>query len=180
MSTIDHNNQALDNQVSTGASRPVINRTTAPRKLHRLSEVRHQQGVSLRRVARQLNADIREVRRMEDPGYDMPLSTLYRWQQVLDVPVSEMLVDDNAPLSAPVMERARMVKVMKSAMAILEKTENTSVRRMAEGLVEQLIEIMPELDGVSPWHAVGQRRTLDELGRAVERGMHVDFYSGDD
>jgi hypothetical protein len=26
---------------------------------------------------------------------------------------------------------------------------------------------MPELSDVTPWHTVGQRRTLDELGRAA-------------
>ena len=41
-------------------------------------------------------------------------------------------------------------------------------RRMAENLVEQLLELMPELKEVSPWHSVGQRRSLDEMGRIAE------------
>jgi hypothetical protein len=28
---------------------------------------------------------------------------------------------------------------------------------------------MPELKEVSPWHTVGQRRSLEELGRAAEQ-----------
>jgi hypothetical protein len=28
---------------------------------------------------------------------------------------------------------------------------------------------MPELKDVSPWHSVGQRRSLDELGRIAEQ-----------
>ena len=39
---------------------------------------------------------------------------------------------------------------------------------MAENLVEQLLELMPELKEVSPWHSVGQRRSLDEMGRIAE------------
>jgi len=46
---------------------------------------------------------------------------------------------------------------------------------MAEVLVEQLTEIMPELAGVHPWHAVGKRRSQDELGVAAERGLWSDF-----
>jgi hypothetical protein len=40
---------------------------------------------------------------------------------------------------------------------------------MAETLVSQLVEIMPELKDVSPWHTYGQRRSLDEVGRVMER-----------
>jgi hypothetical protein len=51
----------------------------------------------------------------------------------------------------------------------LETVENPNARRMAENLVEQLCDIMPELKEVSPWHTVGQRRSLEELGRAAEQ-----------
>ena len=30
-------------------------------------------------------------------------------------------------------------------------------------------EVMPELKEVSPWHTVGQRRSLEEMGRAAEQ-----------
>jgi hypothetical protein len=42
-------------------------------------------------------------------------------------------------------------------------------------LIEQLIEIMPELADVSPWHSVGQRRGLDEFGRVFERRIRDDL-----
>lgn len=159
------------------ATRPLIGASAERgRPLHRLAEVRRQQGVSLRRVARALRSDIREVRKMEQPTSDLSLTELYRWQRALDVPVADLLVDNDAPLSAPVMERARLVKLMKTAAAIQEKAEHPSVKRLAETLVSQLIEIMPELEGVAPWHAVGQRRTLEELGRAVERGLSLELW----
>jgi hypothetical protein len=44
-------------------------------------------------------------------------------------------------------------------------------------LSEQLVEIMPELKQVAPWHSVGQRRTLDEYGRIVERQIPVRWLS---
>ena len=47
---------------------------------------------------------------------------------------------------------------------------------MAQVLVDQLIEVMPELEDVSPWHQFGQRRSLDEYGRAVERRLSDDVF----
>ena len=53
-----------------------------------------------------------------------------------------------------------MVRLMKTAAALLEDAPNIHTKRMAENLIEQLLEIMPELKEVGPWHSVGQRRTL--------------------
>ena len=141
------------------------------RSLHRLATVRRQQGVSLRNMARRMNVDMSTVRQQEEETADLPLSVLYQWQKILEVPIAELLVDINSPLSPPVMERARMVKVMKTVAAIMEKANTPSLKRLLQMLCEQLREIMPELTDVAPWHSVGQRRTLDEYGRAVERQM---------
>ena len=72
--------------------------------LHRLAAVRRQQGVSLRKMARCLGADISSVLRQEQEASDLPLSVLYQWQKALEVPVADLLVDSDAPLSPPVME----------------------------------------------------------------------------
>jgi transcriptional regulator with XRE-family HTH domain len=146
------------------------------RPLHRLGAVRRQQGVSQRNIARRLNVDISLVRRQEEETTDLPLSVLYQWQKILEVPIAEMLVDSDAPLSPPVMERARMVKVMKTVAAIVEKAETASMKRMVQMLCNQLLEIMPELSDVAPWHTVGQRRTLEEYGRVVERQQPDDMF----
>ncbi len=146
-----------------------------PKQLHRLATVRQQQGVSHRNVARRLKLDMKTVRKQEDETTDLPLSMLYAWQQVLDVPIAELLIDSEAPLSPPVMERARLVKLMKTAMAIQEKAETNSMKRLVTMLIEQLVEMMPELKDVGPWHAVGQRRTLDDYGKVVERSVADDL-----
>jgi transcriptional regulator with XRE-family HTH domain len=148
------------------------------RALHRLSMVRRQQGISQRNLARRLNTDIATVRSQEEETTDLPISVLYLWQQVLEVPVADLLVDTDAPLSPPVMQRAQMVKVMKTVAAIVEKAESPALKRLLQMLCNQLLEIMPELVDVAPWHAVGQRRTLDEYGRAVERQQSDDIFRG--
>ncbi len=153
-----------------------LSRPAGPKRdLHRLAIVRKQQGISPRNMARRLNVDIATVLDQERETTDLPLSTLYAWQKILEIPVADLLVDTDAPLSTPVFERARMVKVMKTAAAILEKAPSKAIVRLITMLIEQLLEIMPELRDVSAWHTVGQRRTLDDYGRAVERQLPDDF-----
>ncbi|MEX0585893.1 MAG: hypothetical protein WD176_04580 [Pirellulales bacterium] len=144
--------------------------------MHRISTVRQRQGVSLRSAARQMHIDVRRLRSQEDESSDILLSTLYKWQEVLDVPISELLVDANDPVSSPVLERARMLKIMKTVAAIRERADSKPIQRMAEMLCDQLLEIMPELKDVTPWHSVGQRRTSEEYGRIVERRLPDEFF----
>jgi len=170
---------SLDLGAVLGESCPVTGPPNPSKPLHRIAAVRRQQGVSLRRVSHHLGAYVGQLRREEDEQSDMRLSRLYEWQRVLDVPVADLLVDSDAPLSTPVMQRAQLLRVMKTVTAILEKTEDVSIRRLAQTLTEQLLEIMPELEGVSPWHTVGQRRTLNELGRIAERVYSSDLCPDD-
>ena len=166
--------------VNSGAlpARLAARATQPSRALHRLAAVRRQQNVSQRNVARHLGIDMATVRQQEQETSDLSLSTLYKWQSVLQVPVADLLVDSDAPLSPAVLARAQMVKLMKTAVALLEKAENPQARRLAQMLFDQLVEIMPELKDIGPWHSIGQRRTLDEYGRAVERVMPDDLLGG--
>lgn len=151
-----------------------------PARLHRIQEVRCRQGMSLRSAARQIRSDVRSLRAQEQPGSDLRLSDLYRWQAALDVPVEELLVDSSAPLSRPVAERAKMVRIMKTALTIRENAEAPALQRMAENLVDQLVELMPELKEVSPWHSVGMRRSLDDMGRIAEQPINdASLFGGD-
>lgn len=147
-----------------------------PGGLHRIAEVRRQQGVTLRNVARRLGIPLPVVRRQEQPGSDLRLSDLLRWQEVLEVPVAELLVEAEGQLSGPVLARSRMVKLMKTAAAIRDRAQDPGVARMVTMLVEQILEIMPELADVTPWHSVGQRRTREELGRTARVVVSEDVF----
>lgn len=146
------------------------------RGLHRLAEVRQQQQVSLRNVARRLGISITEARRQEQAGSDLSLSQLLRWQQVLDVPVAELLVEAEGQLAGPVLERSRMVRLMKTAAAIRERTRGTATERLVTMLVEQLVELMPEVEGVTPWPDSGQSRRLDDFGRTARYPVPDDLF----
>jgi hypothetical protein len=146
------------------------------RPLHRIAEVRRRQGVSVRSAARRLHTSIDQVRRQEDPHSDLPLSELYHWQDALEVPVADLLVENDSPLSEPVLTRARLLRVMKTVRAIKETATAVSILRFATMLEQQLIELMPELKDVAAWHSVGRRRSPDELGRAAERTVPDSFF----
>ena len=148
-----------------------VDESATPAALHRLAAVRRQQQVSRRTVARRLGMEISQVKAQERESSDLLLSRLYQWQQLLEVPITELLVEAGDPLSEPVLKRAQLVRVMKTVLAILETSEQESIQRMAQTLVDQLTEIMPELEGVGPWHAVGERRRRDEYGVAAERRL---------
>lgn len=152
--------------VSNGPSSPQPSGSQPRVPLHRLAEVRIRQGVTRRTMARRMNVDVRTVKREEDPYNDLPLSVLYRWQRALQVPLVELLSDIEEPLSAPVLQRARLLRMMKTARAIQVRAKQPSVRYLADMLIQQLLEIMPELEGVNPWPG-GRSRKKDTLGEIV-------------
>jgi hypothetical protein len=146
------------------------------RPLHRIADVRRRQGISLRSAARRMHTSIDQVRRQEDPSCDMLLSELVRWQEALDVPIADLLVESNAPLSEPIMTRARLLRIMKTVRAIKETATSSSIQRFATMLEQQLVELMPELKDVAAWHSIGQRRAPSELGRTAERVIPDSFF----
>ncbi len=144
-------------------------------RLQKLSEARRRQGLSVRCVAQRLGRTVSEVRAQEDEHADLTVSELYRWQAALEVPIEELLEDPGDTLSPRVLTRARLLKVMKTTMALRRAARSESERRLARLLIEQLLEIMPELKEVSGWPAVGHRRRADETGRIAENPISDDW-----
>ncbi len=108
MATVDYT--AMPTDVITTS--PIKSHDPPPHgtRLHRIRTVRLQQGASLRSVARNSGVDIRQLRLQEQESTDVRLSDLHKWQKALDVPLAELLVEPDANLSQPVMDRARMVR----------------------------------------------------------------------
>jgi transcriptional regulator with XRE-family HTH domain len=137
-------------------------------KLHRVAEIREQQGVSERTIARRLGIDVKRYRQLEKPDRDLQLSELLALQAALDVPLIDLL-EDRQELSRPVEERAKMIKVMKTAVALRETKSNSRVSRMAQMLCDQLVDLMPELAEVNGWPQFGARRGPATIGRALSQ-----------
>lgn len=145
------------------------NCSSTGKRLHQIAEVRKNQGVSIANCARKLGVSIQEARRQEQPETDLTLSQLMAWKEVLDVPLSELIGPIEDELENPVRNRAMLVKAMKSAKQIRQITRETRVRYAAENLVEQLIELMPELESISAWPEVGQSHEARQPGVAACR-----------
>ena len=141
--------------------------------LHRIREVRIQEGISLRAAARRMGCDLSHLRKQERGETDLSVSDLYAWQSVLGVPIQDLLVECEEPLSPPVLELSRMIRLAKTVATIQERSESKSVRRLANMLMEQLSEMMPDLSDVGPWPTT-RPRTLDDLGRVCERRLSED------
>jgi len=148
---------------------------SALRKLQKLGAARRRQGLSVRCVAQRLGRTVSEIRAQEEEHADISISDLYRWQKALEVPIEELLYDPQDTLSPRVLTRARLLRVMKTAMAIRRQARSEAERRLARLLAEQLLEIMPELKEVSGWPAVGHRRSSDEIGRIGENPISEDW-----
>jgi transcriptional regulator with XRE-family HTH domain len=153
--------------------RPTIDRPS--KGLQKLNSARRRQGLSIRCVAQRLGRTVSEVRAQEDERADLLVSELYRWQAALEVPIEELLEEPEDSLSSMVSVRAQLLKVMKTAMAMRRQARSEAERRLARLLIEQLLEIMPELKEVSGWPAVGHRRRADEVGRIGENPISEDW-----
>jgi transcriptional regulator with XRE-family HTH domain len=166
----------------TGLGQPLGPAIPVPveQPMQRLATVRKQQGISRYAMARRLNIHVDQLREQERETADIPLSVLYAWQKALDVPAVELLVEANDALSTPVLQRSQLVRLMKTVLAVCEHSKQESIRRMAQTMSEQLTEMMPELANIGPWHAVGKRRRLDELGVAAQRQLSDSLFIEED
>lgn len=159
---------------ATATSPPTVGTGPPQRRLmHRIHEVRTQQGVSLRAAARKIGIEASRLRDQERADADLALSDLYAWQKALGVPVQDLLVECEEPLSPPVLEMSRMIRLAKTIATIQERSDSVSVSRLADMLMGQFLEIMPELADVGPWPTT-RPRTLDDLGRVCERRLAED------
>lgn len=154
--------------VSLSTSKPSPSPEPYSKRLHRIREVRREQGVTIKRAAQLMGKTVEQLQLEEQEAADLRLSQVYEWQRLLEVPVSDLLHEPHAPLSAPVMRRAQLVRLMKTVQAIMERSSQSAVRRLAQTMINQLIEIMPELEGVTPWHSL-DRRTQNQNSRILEQ-----------
>ncbi len=135
------------------------------RRLHRIRTVRLRERVSLKSASRRLSLSMSKLRALEDEANDIRLSTLYAWQSVLGVPVSELVIDSGLSLSEPIRQRACLLRIAKTANTIHKKCRDQAVRSLAESLVRQLAEIMPEVNEIGAWPEGDRHRSSTDLGR---------------
>lgn len=172
--TAKNKDEKVQTITTVATTLPVDASSTTPKPLHRLADVRRQEGLTRRVVSQRMGISPREVERQESPFTDILLSDLHRWQKALGVPLVELLCEPDCELSPPVQLKARLLLVMKTARAIQDRTRPGPLQRLAKMLVEQLAEIMPDLKETAPWPTVGRRREKRELGEAFFRRLSLD------
>jgi len=147
----------------------------ADHAVNRIAFVREQQEMTLRSVSRHTGIDVRTLRKQEKPTANLTLTELSKWSEALDVPVANLIEEPESTLDNPVKKRAAMVRIMRSAVSISEEASSEKMSALADTLVSQLVDLMPELEGLSAWPQYGQRRGPEEVGRVAERPMRVEF-----
>jgi transcriptional regulator with XRE-family HTH domain len=139
-----------------------------------LGEVRRQEGLRPHAVAGRLGISIGQLLAQEQPTADMRLSDLYRWQAALGVPASELLEESGCDFSRPTRLRATLLRVMKTVRSIQQEAGQDSIRRLAQRLADDLVGMMPELEGTGAWPTLGQRGKAREPGQAFFRRIGLD------
>jgi transcriptional regulator with XRE-family HTH domain len=144
--------------------------------LHRLAEIRRREDVSRKAVASHLGTSLADVKSQERATADIPLSVLYKWQQALGVPLGELLVERRSELTPPVANRAQMVRVMRTALTIVNQSRQAGVKWLARALIDQLVEIMPELSDLQPQLESKQRQDNQALSRPARHAPQEDLF----
>jgi transcriptional regulator with XRE-family HTH domain len=117
-------------------------KTGSIRRLHRVAELRRRKHVSVREAANRSGFTAEQIRLLEKPTCDMLLSDLYRWQQLLGVSVTELLVDTNSPVPAPVLTGKRLLAMLQTARALGEVAREPGTNRFYKMLETQLAELL--------------------------------------
>ena len=143
---------------------------TWPERWHRVRTVREQEEVSLNALARRTKIKESLIEQLDDEGYDMPLSMLYRLAEGLRVPIAELLLGgQDGTISEPIRQRACLLRIARTAHTILAKSKHKATRNLAQTLVDQLVDLMPELADAGTWPEVGKRRSPTDVPRMEER-----------
>ncbi len=135
------------------------------RLIHRLREVRMNEGVSIRTMTARTGLPASVLRRQEEE-MDLSLSDFLVWQQALGVPFEELIDPRLEQVADHIRTRAGLIRVMKSVKTLLEQASLSQRQSiMVENIVNQLEEIMPELSDVDGWPQYGVRRSVSDLAR---------------
>lgn len=137
--------------------------------LHRIQQIRTQQDISVRSLARKMDLPANQVREQEDPTCDISLSSLYRWQQALNVPAAELLMEPDDGLSFPIQTRARLLRMMKTIVTLLDEPQPDRTVDLIENLKTEILAVMPEAEHVDRWHGCGNSRDGRDVAAAVLR-----------
>ena len=132
-----------------------------PVVMHRLAEVRRAKGVPRRVLAQRLGITVQELRVKEESA-DLSISTLCHWAAVLNVPITELVVEPDESLAPTRLPRSQAARLMKVAAKLRDRSRRRSIQRLAQTFVEQLAEILPDLEQLAQKNHRHPRRSNRE------------------
>ena len=141
--------------------------------LHRIAEVRLQQGVSLRNISRRTGLPVRQLRDQEQPQSNLTLRDLHIWKDALEVPLEHLLVDNDMAVPQSIRSRALLIRIMKTVMSLRALVMNRRLVILLDTLRQQLVELMPELSQIGSWPMYGTQRNPDDCGRIGEEPVAI-------
>ena len=113
-------------------------------KYHRLRTVRQQQCVSLRDIAERTGVSVHTASQEENGEIDLSLSRLFAWQQALEVPIAELLV--NYQFSGENEEQRSVSKAIQLAKQALQRSDSPDVRAVTQAVVDELVNLSALLE----------------------------------
>lgn len=140
-----------------------------PVRWHRIRTIRQREGISLKTISRRSHIGMQRLRQEEVETRDLTLSQLYAWQKALRVPISELVVDAEEALEEKVRLRAALLRLTRTAKTILRECPKGPVRNLANTMLHQIYEVMPEAEAMNAWNEVGQRRSPRDVPRIIEQ-----------
>ena len=116
--------------------------------LHCLRDARCRKKISKETVASHLGIDVALVELLENESTDIPLSLLHEWKKLLDVPFGELLIDEEGLMYDTRYIQDQLDSMLKTALKIAQQSKHGPVKHMVNNLIDQLLQIMPELHEV--------------------------------
>lgn len=138
--------------------------------LHRIREVMRRQEVTNRTLARHLGVGEAVARLLSVSSHDLTISQLVTIAKCLDCPPAELLVDSAS--DELVKMRAMVLRLARITNTIIAQAPTASVKALGESLRNMILDVMPQAAGTGELMAVGQRRSLDDLGRIALTPIH--------
>jgi len=120
--------------------------STTPRVvLHRLAAVRRAKKMPRRVLAQRLGITVQELR-MKEESADLSISTLCHWASVLNVPITELIVEPGEFSASTRLARVQATRLMQVAAKLRDRARRRGIKRLAQNFVEQLAELLPALE----------------------------------
>ena len=84
--------------------------------------------------------------RVKEESADLSIGTLCHWASVLNVPITELVVEPDECLAPTHLAQSQATRLMKVAAKLRDRSRRRSIQRLAQTFVEQLAEILPALE----------------------------------